>query len=317
MSEDVPAAAPPASDEVHLTGILVSKDKPGKGYVDVAGTVYKYADWVEPYLARQAVGSSVDIIYKQHRNGGRTLISIRKSKTAGGETPAAAASPAKEKAGFKTSSEVKKDLSKMKTGVLVKVLNGNAHVYHGEKTRVLCLTPSDFSRIMADPMLDPPQEIGFALDTHNFITAFALGPSVELPPGAGEIGQNKEAKASLDALTGPPLAPASSAPAQQQEKTIPASTSPSPSPSAATVPAAKTLVIPPPASRITIDTTINLGGYESLKIGINGEATDHAALKAYLIDTLRQYGQRDPMTREAIDRYIHRVLLPPAQGVQE
>jgi len=77
----MPEQADPApAEEVKVCGILVSRNKPKKGYVDISGTVYAYADWVEPFLGRHANGDVVDVIYKQHRNGGKTLVSIQKAK---------------------------------------------------------------------------------------------------------------------------------------------------------------------------------------------------------------------------------------------
>jgi hypothetical protein len=72
--------APEGAPEVKLCGILVSRNKPKKGYVDISGTTYAYADWVEPFLSRHVNGDVVDVIYKQHRNGGKTLVSIQKAK---------------------------------------------------------------------------------------------------------------------------------------------------------------------------------------------------------------------------------------------
>jgi hypothetical protein len=95
------------ADEVSLTGILVSRNKPKKGYVDISGTVYAYAQWVEPFLARYVNGDVVDIKYKLHKNGGKTVVSITKAKDpskAVQTPPAAAATPA-----LKTGNEIKKE----------------------------------------------------------------------------------------------------------------------------------------------------------------------------------------------------------------
>lgn len=64
----------------------------------------------------------------------------------------------------------------------------------------------------------------------------------------------------------------------------------------------------PPASRISIYVVINLGGYESLKIGIDGEAVDRDKLRAVLDDELAQYGRNNELAKTAIDSYRKRIL---------
>ena len=294
------------------TGTVESLEK---GWISISGSKYKILDYVEPFAARRQVGDDVDFQYTIGKDGEtKCLTKITAARKGTDKLPP------------------KKPEEKDVSGVFWKSDGVNVALrgFLDGKTRLFCMSPPIAER-MKEAVIG--QQIKLRVDPNSFVIRFTLGdvlpedeiakllpqpaPATATAPARESKTGTEIAKENLNHLTGPPIAPASSAPAQQQEKTIPASTSPSPSPAASTVPAAKTLVIPPPASRITIDTTINLGGYESLKIGINGEATDHAALKAYLIDTLRQYGQRDTMTREAIDRYIHRVLLPPAQGVQE
>ena len=291
------------------TGTVESLEK---GWIGISGSKYKILDYVEPFAARRQIGDDVDFQYTIEKDGEtKCLTKITAARKGTDKLPP------------------KKPEEKDVSGVFWKSDGVNVALrgFLDGKTRLFCMSPPIAER-MKEAVIG--QQIKLRVDPNSFVIRFTLGdvlPEDEiaklLPQPAPATAPAREvktgaeiAKENLNHLTGPPIAPANSAPAQQQEKTIPASTSPSPSPAAATVPAAKTLV-PPPASRITIDTSINLGIYEFLKVGVQGEAADHAALKAYLIDTLRQYGQRDPMTREAIDRYIHRVLLPPSQGVQE
>jgi hypothetical protein len=99
------------AEEVSLTGILVSRNKPKKGYVDISGTTYHYADWVEPFLSRYVNGDVVDVRYKQHKNGGKTVVSITKAKDPSkAVAPAATPSPAAaEKSPLKNGNEIKKE----------------------------------------------------------------------------------------------------------------------------------------------------------------------------------------------------------------
>ena len=92
-------------DEVHVCGILQSKNKPKKGYIEVSGVTYWCAEWTEPYVARQTIGDVVDIIYKVGKNGGKTLVSIRKAR----DPSKAVQVPAKEPEPFKTAAEIKQE----------------------------------------------------------------------------------------------------------------------------------------------------------------------------------------------------------------
>ncbi len=64
----------------------------------------------------------------------------------------------------------------------------------------------------------------------------------------------------------------------------------------------------PEFATLTIVHTVNLGNYESLKIGIEGQAEDREELELFLNDTLSRYGREHPPTMEAIDTYRRRVL---------
>lgn len=97
--------APEGAPEVKLCGILVSRNQPKKGYVNISGTTYAYADWVETFLTRHANGDVVDVIYKQHRNGGKTLVSIQKAKDPSKAVPV----QAPQEPAYKTGTQIMQD----------------------------------------------------------------------------------------------------------------------------------------------------------------------------------------------------------------
>jgi hypothetical protein len=65
---------------------------------------------------------------------------------------------------------------------------------------------------------------------------------------------------------------------------------------------------PPPASRISLSVTVSLGNFESLKIGVEGDAADRDQLRALLDGELAQYGRTNELAKTAIDSYRKRVL---------
>jgi len=137
------------------------------------------------------------------------------------------------------------------------------------------------------------------------------------PPAAG-------AKENLNHLTGPPITPANSAPAQQ----------PTPPGRPAWVPPAtatvkESLTLPPvcgesctyttphtPAgvrmwsgdTRLTIGVTVNLENYENLRIEVSGAAADREALIEYLDETLGKFGSKSEITKSKIEAYRRRVI---------
>ncbi len=60
--------------------------------------------------------------------------------------------------------------------------------------------------------------------------------------------------------------------------------------------------------RISIQVAVNLGNYESLRLSVEGPAAEAQDLRTTLAGLLGEYGRKDPMTGELIDRYRSRVL---------
>lgn len=155
------------------------------------------------------------------------------------------------------------------TGCTIRMANGD---------RVYAL-PSRF------PEVDLPQKIQFSVDKKGFIRQYKFQGKV-YPEGftpANEIPKDNINRLEEEAK------------AKEKEKPDTARPTPSPLPA-------------PENARITIAHTINLGNYESLKVGIEGQSEDREKLNLILDDMLAQYGRNHPPTREAIDIYRRRVL---------
>lgn len=62
-----------------------------------------------------------------------------------------------------------------------------------------------------------------------------------------------------------------------------------------------------PSTRVKIELAIRVGSYESLKVGVDGLASQQEQLIHYLTRTLNQFG-KDQITRELIGKYAERVM---------
>lgn len=72
-----------------------------------------------------------------------------------------------------------------------------------------------------------------------------------------------------------------------------------------------------PSTRLSLQVTISMGNYESLRVGVEGLAAEEAGLKKLLTATLGEFG-KDEITREMVQRYSDRVLNgKKASGVIE
>jgi len=273
---------------VEATGIFEKLEKDATGtWATISGNRYKVLEYVEPFAARRRAGDEVGIVYQFDMDGTTRILTkvlaVKKEVTKSSAT------------------------GRLVEGIVVDRAGNNLKVLVNGKETVYAMGP--FLGQIKNTIFRG-QHVKLDVNKDSFITTISLLGEIlsedkvlQKPP----VHTAAEIKREQAAQTPPPQAPPAP-PAVEKQETRDISTSPSPP--ASTRPGG----VPPPGARISIDCAINLGGYESIKVGIQGDASDLPALKAYLIDTLRSMGERDVMAKASIEKYITRVLEAPPQG---
>lgn len=165
-----------------------------------------------------------------------------------------------------------------KSGVLISHFNTGCTVRMANGDKNYALTkpfPKD---------VELPQKMEFSIDKQGFILGYKFWGKADLA-----LQENLDRAKFTPATEVKKEEPK---PPQAEPKTSAPSTS-QPAPEFAT---------------LTIVHTVNLGNYESLKIGIEGPAGERVKLEQFLDDTLSRYGRAHPPTTEAIDTYRRRVM---------
>lgn len=256
-------------------------------WATISGIRYKVLEYVEPFAARRKPGDEVGIVYSYDKDGStRALTKIVGVK--------------KEPVASKTGT------NRILEGIIVARKGNNLTVLANGKESVFVLGP--YMARLRDTLF-VGQEIKMDVNKDSFIETLSflgevLSEDKVLKPPVHTAAEIKRESALKNPTGQAPIVP----PAAEKQGQI-QSTSPSPPASP------RPRVVPPPASRVSIDCSINLGGYESLKVGVQGEASDLPAQKEFLIDTLRGMGQRNVMAQSAIESYVFRVLEAAPMGV--
>ena len=283
-----------------LTGTLQSRgQEDGVSYCVIDSQRYNVPQYVLDWMAK---------MQKPLQNGETILYSRRQDKEGGEWTLTKIRRPPKEGSGFQTGKKIKGKPQQImqKSGILiasyqngctVRMANGDInYAVHGKL-----------------PEVELPQHMDFAIDSQSFIVSHTYRRKADIA-----------LKENLDRMNGPadgetiepPGGELIKAPATAPEE---ATVKPQGKPTADPVEkgitdnpgkvSQNTDTLPAPTfATLTIVHTVNLGNYESLKVGIEGQAVDREEIELFLDDTLARYGRNHPATMDAIDTYRRRVM---------
>lgn len=277
--------------EAAKSGILQQKLGKSPDYhgAVIDGQTYGITEKAAGFIKFIKIDTQVDFKASPDANDRMVISWIAKVKEEGGEKPE-----------VKTAAEIQKERRYKVTVTGFTVANISFIPEEGPQRNktAIAITPKQHD-IMEEWHLDtlfPVEHCEITWDLSGTMTGLwvpGINMPGDLPPvkcGKEELAQNLPEKEPVKPKEPEKIVE----PIKPQQQTID-STSPSP-------------VAAPRSSRITIACTINLQGYESLKVAIDGEASDRDQLKAYLIDTLHGFGQKDQLTKDQINQYIARVL---------
>jgi len=306
-----------------LTGILQSRgQEEGQSYVVIDGVSLNVPDYVLDWMAKMKIPlqNGETVLYKkqQDREGGAwRLTKIRRPSKVGGKSTPGPSNPS---------------LVDQKSGILIShyATGCTVRMENGDRTYALQ------SRL---PEIELPQRMDFTVDKQGFVRNYTFrgkaspegftpaaqilkdnldrlngpadGETVEPPGGELVKAPATPPVAATVAPQGKPIvdpvenitdslgkvSPSDDTTAPQKDTEKPDTARPTPSP----LPA-------PENARLSIVHTVNLGNYESLKVGIEGQAEDREELELFIDDTIARFGRNHPATMDAIDTYRRRVL---------
>ncbi len=287
-----------------LTGTLQSRgQEEGANYAVINNERFSVPDYVLPFLSRVKDGEEIKFLTMQDQKGMRLTKIMRKNRN----PKPAAVEPAK------VPPPQLHHVRVIKVNEVAIKYDNLSKDPRLAGVRTISLTPAQFGEFTNRGIKDG-DEIDIVVDAQGYCSLpdakFTAARDI-LRENINKLEEEANAKGNPPTATTTPVKTATMAtqgkPSEgsgnhteepgKEEMEKPDTARPTPSP----LPA-------PEFATLSIIHTVNLGNYESLKIGIEGQAVDREELEQFLDDTLSRYGRNHPATMEAIDTYRRRVL---------